>query len=118
MTGHIYFGYEKGKKKFGVLKIGMTTQTIKAREAQIRKIEPTFKMLGYVTIENTHNCELLLVESVVRFKLWRKGYSHVGNDHFSYDIEKGTAHATIESIKEYALKVAQQTIDFLRSESD
>lgn len=118
MVGIIYFGYEKGKKKIGVLKIGMTTQTIKAREAQIQKFEPTFKMLGYIIIENTHKCELLLIESVVRYKLWKKGYTHIGNDHFNYDIEKGTAHETIENIKQYALKVAQQTIDFLRSEND
>ena len=93
VNGYVYFGCyfikENNKPKFlDIFKIGMTTDTLKARASQITTDKgQTFTILKAIKVNNTTKEFLELMESLLRVRLSQMNgieYIKASHDHFYF----------------------------------
>ena len=104
MTGYVYVGFQNRRTKNGTFKIGETGKTPQLRESQIKRSE-CYKMVDWIKVVNADKPTLWLIESLVRFELNKhEEFTHIGNDHFQYQITDRLAD--IERIRQLAMSIA------------
>ena len=111
--GFFYIGAKVNQRKYAWAKIGMTTNSLAKRAANIRYNEGNFSM--YAALEfpsHTSKAVLYSVESHVRMKLEQDGYINNGKDHFSWTFKR-SKHNEYEEFAEKGIKHAKKYCDFM-----
>ena len=107
MQSYVYIGYSALNNQS---KIGQTTQTPQRRACDIRKTaDKDFQLLTYKQINELNNkgSFSLAIESFMRARLLRAGYTQIGNDHF---------HCTKEMLNSFVQIAQKAANDFCEIE--
>lgn len=88
-TNYYYLLYDPKQKHVAEIKPGTSQQSyLSSRISRIHADEPNMKLIGFLTVYNTHKARIEAIEHDIKADLVDAGFDHYGNDHFKIKFDR------------------------------
>ena len=110
--GYAYTGAYTRRKKEGRVKLGTNEEDLKARIRSLKHGKDTkgFILFGYLEFYNTTKSQLEVIEAHTK-TVMEKYLTHVGNDHFTFPINKKNKMLQYNIVCNCMLKIMMDEAD-------